>query len=202
MFRRTRWPLTFVLLVGLYACAGVALVTHHEAPVWSQATHSLTFPDGMCSGTAVGAHTLLTAAHCLTKPLSAVDGKPVKVQWIAQDDADHALIGVDRTFARHAAVGSNPVQGDEVVIVGNPGDLVSMLRRGYVAGASLYHGKPVTLYDMRTFFGDSGAGIFGTDGQLIGVQSMINSLNQGPVELTFAVSFPLAFTAEQWGMVR
>lgn len=63
------------------------------------------------------------------------------------------------------------------------------------------HGKLSDLYDMRIWYGDSGSGIFNSFGELIAVVSFIDSLDAPGGQLTFAGSYPLAFTAAQWARV-
>lgn len=165
--------------------------------------HRLDFADGHCSATAVGPHTLLTAAHCIQGDIpTAVDGHKTRVVWIAQDGHDHALIGQTVAFSAWVHSYADPIQGESVHIVGNPGDERRLYQHGYIAGPSTLEGRAATLYDMQIFFGDSGAGIFDGRGRLVGVISGIHGMSSKGVMVTLAVGFPLAFTPQQRAMIR
>lgn len=153
---------------------------------------------GICSATAVGVRLLLTASHCFgdsgDPKTMLVDGKPAGILAIERDGADHALVRVSITFRYVAKVGNTPPQGANVYFYGNPG-LNDIFRRGYVAGKYPDGGY---VLDCNVYFGDSGAGMFGATGELVGVVS--GFVTNGDFKLGYAK--PLAFTAEQWARVR
>lgn len=65
------------------------------------------------------------------------------------------------------------------------------------AGAYSQGGQYIEFYDINGFFGDSGAGVFNSRGQLVAVVSMMfQQVGNGYMKLMG--SFPLAFTDEQW----
>lgn len=163
-------------------------------------SHTLAFADdATCSGTAVGPHTILTAAHCTTAPLTQIDGHAVKQAWVLRDKTDHALIGVDMTFAHVANHLGKPHQGEHVVMVGSPAGQPNILVIGVDSGRD--SDPTADLYDMRTFFGDSGAGIFSPGGEIVGVQSGVRVWSEQGVTLTLAVGYPLSFTHVQWARI-
>jgi len=154
---------------------------------------------GVCSSTAVGVRLLLTASHCFgdkgDPKTMMVDGKPVGILAIERDGADHALVRVSARFQYVAKVGRTPIQGASVYFYGNPGGLPDIFRRGYIAGKYSDDGY---VLDCNIYFGDSGAGLFGATGELVGVVS--GFVSNGEFKLGYAK--PLAFTAEQWVRVR
>ena len=175
--------------------AGCAIAPH-------KTTHRLAFDDGICSGTAVGRHTLLSASHCFAGEHSlSVDGNPVEVIKIITDGADHALVTVSVTFEDVAVRGQLAHVGDHVYYWGNPAGIADMYREGYVSGVWVIGGKSITLLSANGFFGDSGAGVFDTHGQLIGVVSVMYQTASGGY-LKFMGLYPLKFTAAQWASIR
>lgn len=182
----------FALAVG--GCGGCASVSDIRA-----VTLQYQLEDGECSGTAVGPHTILTAAHCFTgnEKEITINGRPTRIVDSATDGSDHLLLRVDAAFERWAKVGPVPQVGDVVCVNGNPGELQNMYRCGRVAGEA----RGATLYDLAAYFGDSGAGIFDKEGRLVSTISALSSQNDffgKGGQIQFAVSYPLAFTAEDW----
>jgi hypothetical protein len=72
-----------------------------------------------------------------------------------------------------------------------------MYRCGYVSGHVDAGPVVVTLYDLNGYFGDSGAGIFNSRGQLVAVVSVLYQQEDGGY-MKLMGSFPLAFTDKQW----
>jgi hypothetical protein len=178
-------------------------------------THHLTMStivkrNGGCSGTAIAPHALLTASHCeAPNDLLEIDGKVAEIQGLSRDNFDHTILLVTTTFVNYADLASAPPKvGDDIFLFGNPGSLEDMYRRGYVSKEApvkldflaVMFGKPSdlgTYYDFNGFFGDSGAGIFGTDGKIVGVVSEVLDQSVEDVSQKFMVGFPLHFTADQ-----
>lgn len=132
----------------------------------------LDFEKGLCSGTAVGPHTLMTANHCfLTGDLKRVNGHPVRAGKRVKLSADGVLVDVDMTFPKYAKRGPRPVQGQRVRFIGNPGGNADVYREGYVARAWT-DGVVIVAPVCK---GDSGAGLFADDGRVVGVVSAMTS---------------------------
>lgn len=181
-----------VLLVLLTGCGGCVSVPS-VAPVSPQdATLRLEYVDGgVCSGTAVGRHTVLTATHCQDgAQLWTVNGQVVAVLSQEDDGKDHTLLQVSIEFRVFAQIGGTLEQGDEVEYWGNPTGLADQYRRGYVTGTR----GDLILIDAEGWKGDSGAGIFKA-GRLVSVLSIAYSPPFTPFHLMGA--FPLEFTPEQ-----
>jgi S1-C subfamily serine protease len=186
-----------ILFLGLAGCA-----LHMVKSVHDETLHlNMVTPDGKysCSGTAIGPHAILTAAHCLedVKELT-VNDEPVVIKGIEFDNNDHVIVLVTKEFDHFAAVDPAPEQGDEVFIIGNPGALIDQYRHGYVSGFQKDMGMTWTLYDLNGFFGDSGSGIFDMNGRVCGVISIENTQIANDTLIKVMGSLPFAFTKAQW----
>lgn len=183
------------------------------------ATLRLTFADGgLCSGTAVAPHTLLTATHCVQgTTMKTVNVMPVKERAEADDGNDHTLVIVDQTFDVYVPiVQRKPVQGEDVHYWGNPMNVTDVYRRGYIGG---YCNVPQVCMDLDADAplrsgpwrgeaymlvvpgapGDSGSGIFDTDGEVIGVVSAIQLVGG---TLGVMEGLPLAFAPAILGSMQ
>ncbi|SDQ42469.1 serine protease [Pseudoxanthomonas sp. CF125] len=152
---------------------------------------------GVCSATAVGSRTLLTAAHCVTtKPkVLVIDGTAAGVLDITLDGKDHALVSVTITFDHVAKVAATPKQGARVHWYGQPMGLEQVYGEGIVVG----HKDDRYLIDgSQIWFGSSGAGLLNDQGQVVGVISGFVAKDQ----FKLGWAWPLAFTAEQLGAIK
>ncbi|KAF1706274.1 S1 family peptidase [Pseudoxanthomonas sacheonensis] len=151
---------------------------------------------GVCSATAIGQRSLLTASHCLAEDqkILVVDGTAVGILHIERDKSDHAIVVVTNTFKAVASVGVTPKQGDRVHWYGQPMGLEQIYGEGVVVGNK----DTRYLIDGQIWFGVSGAGLMNERGEVVGVASGI--LGQQIYKLGFA--WPLAFTAAQWAAVQ
>ena len=155
----------------------------------------------ICSGTAVGTHTILTAAHCFVgdKHDLVIERKPVTILKVIRDGKDHVLVVVGRTFLTVAHFGVALDQGDEVFIYGDPMGLPDMLRFGRIAGVcgEGYDCNGEILYDVRGWHGDSGSAVFNMRGGIVGVISGGVGTSGTGGSFTLAGGYPLAFTHAQ-----
>lgn len=151
---------------------------------------------GVCSATAVGPRTLLSASHCIKEgqPVLLINGTLYGILRIERDGHDHALIVVTKVFHQVATRGPEPKVGDKVHWIGQPMGLENVYGEGLIVG----HYEDRQLIDGSIWFGVSGSGLFNADGKLVGVVSGI--LGQQIYKLGFA--WPLAFTKEQWAEVK
>jgi hypothetical protein len=168
---------------------------------------TIILPPMVCSATAIAPHALLTASHC-EQPSSniLVDGKLMIINSIIRDGWDHSIYLLDGPeFKDYAKVLPNAFEvGDEVEYNGNPGELINVFRRGYIAGhrfipTSRVSGYVITLIDVNGYFGDSGAGVFNTKGELVTVVNTMET--EGSVTETYMKlvgAFDLKFTPEEY----
>lgn len=172
----------------------------------SIATVTITGGKTTCSGTAVGPHALLTASHCEapSDELFLDDAiKPVHILRIIRDDLDHSIFIVDKPFEDYVSISERKLeQGEQVFLFGNPGPFSDVYREGYFAGYAKYRYAPVQLFDVNTFHGDSGAGIFDKSGKLVAVMTGRFTLGESTDIAHFANGFPLIFSAAQLAAIR
>lgn len=155
---------------------------------------------GICSGTVIGPHAILTASHCLQDTaLTRVNDANVDVKDRVDDGHDHTIVLVDVTFTYWATRGPEAEQGDRVHYWGNPDGSRDWYRQGYVVGKDRDEkGRTVQVFDVNGFFGDSGSGVFNEAGQLVAVTSLCEATAMNGLQFKMMASYPLHFTPEQW----
>jgi hypothetical protein len=137
----------------------------------------------VCSGTAVGKHTILTAAHCNPDTdVVVIDGTPSTITNRVFDGYDHELITVTTSFKHFSYFVPAKVKlGQEVWILGNPKGIPFMLRRGIFAGIfkvsapvpGIMDGTySMHMYDINSTNGDSGSAVFNKRGEIVDVLSV------------------------------
>lgn len=157
----------------------------------------------ICSGTAVGAHTLLAAAHCFDNGTGWVLVNDVRADYkvIANDGNDHVLVRISTRQAHVASLGPKPAQGDVVYTHGNPGGYENLLIVGRVAG--WVDGQ--MLVDSNNWHGDSGAGVFDSQGRIVGMVDQEfpwpPSCN-GPVCWRLTQVNAMKFSPEDWANAK
>ena len=178
----------------------------------------LTFTTGWCSGTVVGPHTILTGTHCVDEgSLVAINDIPAQSLGIVSDGHDHSLVTVDATFYRYATIRQRWIAQNEAIhYLGNPAMFRNLYRRGYVLGfcevgteclESLVDsvegvdidGARATLLSTRGWAGDSGAGVFDSEGYLV---TTISAVTEVAPTLVPMVTFDMQFTPTQLEGIR
>jgi len=167
-------------------------------------THQIWFADGSdCNSVAVGPHTILTASHCVDKNTSslAVDSKDkvVPVKHKTYDTKDHVIVILGYTFKNWASISQQPLQlGQEVFIAGAPGRLDQLYRTGVYSGLSHVGSRAVMMmFQLPSFYGDSGSAIFNQQGEIITTITCIASLSDNHDYIGFACAYPLSFSTQQ-----
>ena len=168
--------------------------------------------NGRCSATAVGPHALLTASHCEIPTdalyIRGIESNPVLIVGKIRDEQDHTIYllqGV--TFVDYVDIvpADTFYSGEDVFTFGNPGDWTDNYQRGYIAGikvdrslaAAMGQGDPdEILMDFQAYPGQSGSGIFNTDGKLITVLSEEEIQSHHDDAIAFASAYRLNFKPE------
>jgi hypothetical protein len=198
----------------LFLAAMIVVSLAHQAlaqPV--PVTARLTIDSATCSGTVVAPNVILTAKHCLVAPppefpflveipkpeptTMLVDGFKVYILATVYDDNDHALVKVDHFFKDFAVLSPPAPVGTKVHYWGNPAGVNDVYREGYV---SSYEHSAMVM-DVNGFFGDSGAGIFDTNGRVVGVMSYIAAYGHSGLVFRLMGSYPFEFTPMQYTMM-
>lgn len=190
--------------LGLFVLLGASLLgcaaTKAPYSATEKTTHRLELDTAqgavICSGTAVNAYVILTAAHCLPEANESINikinGRVAKVLKYAKDGNDHVMIKVDIAFGHAAKFAANPVaKGDVIHFFGNPGGEDQLFRTGHVSG---WRPDGKAILDINAWTGDSGAAVFNEDGRIVGVMSAV--LGQNIFKL--GSMYPMAFTPEQY----
>jgi putative serine protease PepD len=180
-----------VLLVCIPGC--VQATPAVLAPAMVASTVALSGADGKpyCTGVAISATRVMTAAHCLAKPelfVFAEGGTPKKAIVIWQNvERDAAELEVEGAGFTPARLGDSSTlrRGDQVFTVGNTyGNLTFSFAVGYVAfvGRSLVgdgeEGNPIGAfiqYQLETRGGNSGGPIFNAAGEVIAIHTRSDS---------------------------
>ena len=166
-------------------------------------TVRLDLEDGTCSGTVVAPDVILSAGHCFESEWDEsptdmfVDGMQVKILAVVLDGDDHALVKVNFTFPSYALLAAVPEVGAHVHYWGNPAGSNNVYREGYVT--NYQHGT--MRLDVNGFFGDSGAGIFDSQGNVVGVISTIDINRHKGLDFRLMGAEPLEFTPLQYVMM-
>lgn len=105
---------------------------------------------------------------------------------------------MDATFETYASIAAPPKQGDHVFIFGNALGWHDLYREGYMVGVYHEAGFIWTMYDMNTYMGDSGSGIFDVDGRVVAVLSAGFYANIGGGGIKLMATLPISFTATQY----
>jgi hypothetical protein len=158
-----------------------------------------------CTSTAIGPQALLTATHCElpSNDLVVVDRPAVIVDRI-RDNNDHTIYLVDFPdgkdgFPVVAKIDQNKIlRTEEAFIFGSPGSFSYVFRKGVFSGITHVPMEGVMmLFDMQTYNGDSGSGIFrDDDGTLVGVVSAAIGEAEDNARIQFMVAYPMHFMPE------
>lgn len=160
---------------------------------------------GVCTGTAIGPHAILTAAHCDKK-------NEVKSVLVDFSPEEHSVLGTVYDGRDHAIilVGGTPFTNIESVVIAEA--KISEAVTIYGVGGSTYpplakFGSITDCQDpsdldaaagqfcasIHSIPGDSGSAIYNSDGYIVGIVTYLDQY----VEPTGTVGYALNFTAKQ-----
>lgn len=199
--------LLIVLLLFLCSCCSVQ-PNANLSTMLKQVTHEVWFKDGSrCNLTPIGAHTVLTATHCVDKAIKTIDidkkGNSVVVLRKMYDKEDHVILLLAYTFKDWANISQESVSlGQSVFIAGAPGVFNKLYRVGVYSGRTMINHKDMMLFQLPIFYGDSGSAIFNQQGQIITTITCNASLTGDNDYVGFACANPLAFTKHQLEQIQ
>ena len=158
--------LAFVLLFLGCRCITTAPMSREERAY--KATVLLTKAEGGCTGVNVG-DVILTAGHCgdgeFTVHFYNGEERTGKVVW--RNDNDLAAVKLTKTYEFPSVqVGQRPRMGEFVFTFHHPAGLLYSFSRGYVMFPD--RGEDFQL-DISGSYGSSGAGVFNSRGELVGI---------------------------------
>ena len=218
--RRILAPILITVLLTV-SCFGIsselARIQRHRASHWIIAVSyddDGTLHAAGCSATAIGPHTLLTAAHCYlsdetlfidasiyaVKSETATGYRPTNFIFDLQD---HMLIDVPGAhFTTYIPLAHfrAPRQGERFYFYGNPAGMQDQYREGYITGqvhmdpddeGDVVAGDTMYMATGPVIGGDSGSSLYALDGTLIGIVTF------GIQDGNFLGTFPIQFTAGQ-----
>lgn len=193
------------LLAFITGCSGCVSIPTQGA---SRAAVRMQFEDGVCSATAVGNYTLLSAGHCFADRQSGVmkvNGEAAAFVVVANDGKDHVLIHVTARQRFVARIGPKPKRGQMLTLIGNPMGFYGLLRMGRVAGwdedakcADGSNGCTMMFANLETAGGDSGGGYFNGRGEVVGVHTGTVTY----MAWSLAYSYPLAFAPSDYAKIQ
>lgn len=163
-----------------------AMLTAHSSIVRLEFDHPHSM--GICSGTIVGTDLILTTKHCFTDE----PGPPYVVRVNSQTTKILSLVSFGNEDEVLAVTGMHFPPSDVAVIKpsanfddpspiyfwGNANGLYNIFRHGFIGGR-LSPTANIYLLDANGWKGDSGAGVFNSEGQLIGTINVIFSNDSG-----------------------
>jgi hypothetical protein len=157
----------------------------------------------VCTASVVGPSVILTATHCeVPDDGIRVNGLDATVVNRVRDGKGHTFLFLSglkpfNTFAK--ACDDMIDRGGDVFIMGHPGDLADIYRRGTFSGwAHKDLPAKAMLFDLTGWHGDSGAGVFSQSGCLVGVVGFGLQIGEGAWPVWFLAGYPLEFTSAQY----
>lgn len=187
------------VIIAVLLALGVAWGATAHSPKVSQkaiserTTFTLEFEDSHCSGTAISANVILSAAHCFPTDEAIsfkVDGRDAKVIKIARDGKDHILVKVNIGLHYKAKLSKGQLEkGDRVYYFGNPGT-PDIFRSGEYSGTH----EGALVFDINSWQGDSGSAVFNEQGEIVAV---VNAMMRIDI-FKLTICYPLEFTKEQY----
>ncbi len=178
-----------------------------DAPIQQKATHMITFldyrgeRDGLCTGTAIGPHAILTATHCDDDRSSNVINLDLSthkyhIQKFLTDDRDHDIYLIDGSPLRNIVTYAvrTAVRTERVFLYGHGEGTYPSRRLDGLAQDYFYDPSDVdedqgeVQFTLHVIPGDSGSAVFGMDGKIVGITTYSYSYKKS-TSVDFAPSF-------------
>jgi hypothetical protein len=162
-------------------------------------------PMGYCTGTVIGPHAILSAAHCNKGSGVQLDSVPhtYTITKTLKDGRDHIIFLVDGPafYNIEPYEARYPIVGEKVDIYGDGGrEYPAVHKTGIVLDE--YNPSEVDAasgffcYSVSSIPGDSGSAVYGADGKIVGVVTY--GIRDGAFfERTHMGAFAMNFTPEQ-----
>lgn len=164
------------------AAAGAPYAKEYVSPTPAtfEAVVKIVRPNGLGSGVSLPGGVILTAAHVVkgakTVTLKTAEGKSAAatVMWDSEEH-DVALLRTDAKLPTAHLSCDEAQVGDEVRAVGAPMGVEFISSYGRIAGKPRKIGnvESVLVTDITTIMGNSGGPLFNSDGEVVGISSMI-----------------------------
>lgn len=194
--------LWLAFLLCLVACVATRSILAYQ-PQPSPAAHHISMTalneETHCGSTAVGSHTLISAAHCVmgTAQITIDNTDKRNIQKMVYDEHDHVLITVDgEPFSTYLPIDQfTPKVGDHADVWGWPGESKKPIHRdAYFINEEPWHNFPTWNWELLAVPGDSGSGLI-INGKIVAVASIADVNGE-------TGTFPFAFTPTQLAEIK
>jgi S1-C subfamily serine protease len=149
---------------------------------YNVALHMEGYDGPICGATVVDDHTAITASHCVDAAVGYLiepnNGElyPVTIKAVnAFETSDLAVLNIIGLPYQPTAdvASSEPRFGDDIWVIGCGGGECDALSKGIVSklGVKDHYGLTANQFDVTTWYGNSGGGVFDRYGRLVGVVS-------------------------------
>lgn len=168
-----RFVAALALLVALGSCTRVVVVGPHHGDVGVETAlkHTVHMVEG-CTAVDVGGGWVLTAKHC-TDENTFGDLMSVGLLMFQDPKLDYAVLYDAHRYENARACMRAPKLGEHVYAVGYPAQRVNRKQLLTVTSGVISTVTPAPSGEIRTsaplYFGNSGGGLWGTDGCLLGI---------------------------------
>lgn len=184
----TLLPIFALFFLMLFAGCGDNIYLNLETDPYllteyNVALHRSAGGDPICGATVIQEGVVVTASHCVDSPgdyhVQTNSGAMIPVEIIGIDNfetSDVAILHPLMPFPpQHRALleRREPVLGEDIWVIGCGGGECDALSKGIVSklGVTGHHGMTMNQFDVTAWYGNSGGGIFDSQGDLVGVVS-------------------------------
>ena len=156
---------------------------------------------GICTGTAIGPHAVMTAAHCNEHDdiLSMSIDMSTETHTIISesgDGRDHVIMLLDGTAFKHisSVIQGTPKQDEVVTIYGDGGgEFPPVAKYGRVTNcqdpSDIDYESGIECTTLPVIPGDSGSAVFNSKGEIIGIVTYKDGSTNPAGEIGFSLNF-------------